>query len=620
MLKPHTTLSSLAVLILAASGAVFAAPTASVRPLAGQGTVLGSSALVNGDFEEWSSGAKGWKVEATGGECSDDGAVVLHGSRSLRLHIPKGPASVVVTSEPVPVAAGRSYYVRFGCRAAGLSATQSYAGGQMEMHLIWKNEPGSFYRIEYVDWSYFPMAWGYRDRFCKAPTGATQVCAVVALTGDQNLNAASTAWFDDLAICPYDAPPTVDKVEKQWSVTAGKDLLSAPGATAWFYPAGTEGDETAQAARVRDRDAILGSALHSARQVTAGYVYLSPYTLEQPPGLYRAYFRMKIPESSSLPPDKRVAELDIISSDSGLRGSLSLTHASFDKPGRYQDISFDFTKRTRGWLAIRVYTDGGNAEYWLDHIRIVQLRPFRDNDLLAWYPGTGGLMGPNPSLEREAGKTRVLLANGLLADRFHLDKALSTVARCSITRLDYRVGQEGAIIDGFPMQWTDMRRYGVVILANVDPGALGPEQRLQLAQYVRLGGGLMLLGGKAAFRPESITGSFIDEVLPIGFQASATEIASVSAPARAKSARFGPLPAPLAVPYLHRVQLRPGAEEILDAGGMPVLVTGRAGQGRIACFMGAPYGTDAKGARHFANSDQWPGYLAGVIRWLAGGE
>lgn len=282
--------------VLSANGSV---------PVKTHPAILGTSIMQNPSFEEWTGGKPvHWDIESTGGTCSIDESISLHGVRSLKLHIPKGKASIIARSKPLPVRAGELYYIRFAYRGEGLSSTQTYAGVQMCVYLVWRNQVGSFYRIDYVDFSYFPMEWGYRDRIYKVPEGSTEVYAVASLEGDQNSVIELTAWFDDLAIYRYEAPSVSDKVTREWSVSAGKELLKVPDAVSWFYLAGTDGDETAQGVRVRDAGSTLVSVLHSPHNAAAGYVYHSPYTLEQPPGLYRAYVRLKIPPALELAPGK----------------------------------------------------------------------------------------------------------------------------------------------------------------------------------------------------------------------------------------------------------------------------------------------------------------------------
>lgn len=623
----------------------------------GADNLLGATILPNGSFEAWGENAvpEGWSAKSARGTCRADGSVFALGKKSARLHIDRGPAHVMLTSAPVPISA-KTYHVRFTFRVTGLTKTKSYGGGQADMRLLWQDARGRTVRQDYVSHSYVPLEWSYRDRFYDVPDRATQVRAMVSLSAREQMQIPSTAWFDDVALCPYDPRKGVgEQVVREWSATAGREVLRTKDAPAWFYLAGRHGRERTQAQRVRDADASLGMALHAKPGVPSGIVWHSRYTLEHPPGLYRVFYRLKVPEERPPKPDGPLARLDVISSHSGTRGSRDLCWARLRRgerrtgvsrpghplgsgrasrsapsasrskglpsplPSGYGDISFDFTKRTRGWIAIRVWTPGGDAEFFLDHIRVVQLTQFADADLLAWYPGTAGLMGPSPSLAKRDGKIKVLAVQGMGAERFRIGEALRNVRGCELVSVPYASVQGGSRIDGYPLLWRALREYRLVVLANASLAALGPEQRYQLRELVRLGGGLLLLGGKAAFGAGGIRDSFLEEVLPVAVSKAQFDIVPAGHPIeRTRDAvpALADWPSRVYAPYIHEVEATAGATQVLRAGNRPVLYVRKFGEGRVACLAATPYGRSRGGKTFYAESDTWPELMRSLICWL----
>jgi len=474
-------------------------------------------------------------------------------------------------------------------------------------------------RHDYIEWTYFPLEWSYRDRFYLAPPGTVALRVVVSISGNPPIATPSVAWFDDVAVCAYNPPVGIgETVTREWSVTAGQEILTVPGARAWFYLAGKEGSESAQAERVRDSGAMLGWALHAKPGVREGIVYHSPYTVEHPPGLYRAIFRLKGPVESRLQPMAPVVSLDIISSDCGVRGSRSVSLSEFSKQDQYEDFTFDFVKRTSGWITFRVMTPGKDAEFWLDHVRVVQLRRFSDPELLVWYPGIGGFLGPNPTLERGPIR-RILLVKGLFGEMFRVEEAGKQWQGCELSIAPYAVGQGGPQIRGYPLLWTDLRKFDAIVFANASLEALGAEQRFQLREFIRVGGGLVLLGGKAAYGSGGIQGSFLDEVLPVQVASDRFDLQPATGVLTRTGTTIAVHPkwiANLTCPFIHRVTPKRGAAVVIRQRNLPFLVTGCFGKGRIACITAAPYGTASAGKVVFCDSKAWSSLMRNVLLWV----
>lgn len=95
---------------------------------------------------------------------------------------------------------------------------------------------------------------------------------------------------------------------------------------------------------------------------------------------------------------------------------------------------------------------------------------------------------------------------------------LSGLSRtASTSRFFENVQSDGDLIDGFPDTIEKISRFRVVILSNLRPGDLTPNQQELLAKYCgELGGGLLMIGGQQTFNG-SWRGSRLEELLPVKF-------------------------------------------------------------------------------------------------------
>ncbi len=584
--------------------------------------VLGAELLPAGRFERWSGarGPVGWTASAQQGSLAADDVVRLEGQRSLRLQTPRAPASATVRSQPVPCQAGRAYHARVGYRAQGLSKTNGYGGGAAVALLQWLDAGAQVLETVCLVDEYASCDWRYHDHLLVAPARTAAVQFMLQLDSRETITWPSTAWFDDVGLRPY-APPQVasEAIRRSWSAVAGRAVLDLPGLAAWFYTPGVAGEEKAFAARVRDPESLLGLALQIDTATNYGCAFASPYTSEQPAGLYRAICRLKLVQPPA-DPAARLVVFDTESSGDWLRGSRTLRGRDFRTPGRYEDFAFDLTKPAGGWLAFRLFTGGTPGRVQFDHIRVVRLQRFSDPDVLNWYPGLPGLLGDELAPVATP-RPKALVVEGLLADAYRLPVALAA-AGWDLQRAPYEVnGNAVPAIVGYPAQHRDLRQYRLVVLANAAVDCLGPAGRISLRTLVAQGGGLLILGGKIAYGAGSLRSTFLDELLPVDVAPEPADL--VSEPGSLRGVAGSPLggsswPARLVSPYVHRVTARAAGQVAVTAGERPLVVVGTYQQGRVACVLGTPYASPWADRQSFTEAPEWPTALARLIAWLGG--
>ena len=190
------------------------------------------------------------------------------------------------------------------------------------------------------------------------------------------------------------------------------------------------------------------------------------------------------------------------------------------------------------------------------------------------------------------------------------DSALSLVAMLRSAKGKFlRLGVQDSteLVGGFPTRREDLFRYRALVLGSIEASFFTGDQLRMLADFVsRRGGGLIALGGRAAFAEGGYAGTPLAEVLPVNLDAP-TPAATGLAPAElmihataagrlhpalqlgateAAAARWDSLPPLTSVNRLG--SLKPGATALLSGrtGGsdVPVLAVQRFGRGTAAVF------------------------------------
>jgi len=175
-----------------------------------------------------------------------------------------------------------------------------------------------------------------------------------------------------------------------------------------------------------------------------------------------------------------------------------------------------------------------------------------------------------------------------------------------------------------PATVEELLRYDVVVLADIPQDPFTPDKRQMLADYVKLGGGLLVLGGPYAYGAGAWSGSPLEPLLPVTI-GHPFDLRPAGPNARLAltadgAKRLGPVSAPLGmVPWRNEVAPRAGAQIWLTAGPAPFAVYRRAGEGRVLAILGTAVGEAPSGETAFYDSPGWPELLKRMLVHLARG-
>jgi uncharacterized membrane protein len=200
---------------------------------------------------------------------------------------------------------------------------------------------------------------------------------------------------------------------------------------------------------------------------------------------------------------------------------------------------------------------------------------------------------------------------------------------------------EGLDVKSIPSDAETINKFDVFIIGDLDSSYLKPEQQRLIAQRVRAGAGLVMLGGYHALGPGGYAGTPLGEILPAAL--GSRDIGQVNDPflplltpdgARhpifANIAGFFPTktgsPRVAGLPDLNgctRIEAaKPGATILAfhptEANQMPVLAVQPIDKGRTAVFCGDTTRNWQQGPRALGKDSPFLRFWGQMVRWLAG--
>jgi uncharacterized membrane protein len=222
--------------------------------------------------------------------------------------------------------------------------------------------------------------------------------------------------------------------------------------------------------------------------------------------------------------------------------------------------------------------------------------------------------------------TAVLEAQGQFFPAWRVAEALAVLGPHTLQAAHFKSDVYGEQLDYFPADLSGMLALDAVMLNNISAEAIGPEGLALLREYVKSGGGLVVLGGWYAFGGGLYGESPLSDLLPVqcgkpfDIRRHPAGLALQASPGSELAAKIDLSEKPV-VTWLQEVpEVRKDAQTVLTAGGKPFVVTGSYGKGRVVCVLAAPVGTAPEGAKLFFEGERWPATLAALLRWAKGTE
>ena len=551
-----------------------------------------------------------------------DQQVFLVGKVALKAEVPDTGAAAV-RSKPVPVESGKWYLVSVGYRTWGFGERGKYSGVDSYVAVAWHDSAGKqIASSPAISFPYHAVDWDLGDRFVLAPAGAAELVVTGSVNNHSRQqtgkNIPSILWLDGWQVRRYSPPPT-----PQWALEKVPRIVEGGLSTsrAQAYQLSSQNMAGGKwSSIVADPQATYDSVISSPERVGKGIMAHSPYFTNAPPGLYRAYLRCKVAANSG---DVQAGALDVFSEFAGMRAELRLFPKDFAAAGDYQEFPVDFVLRSAGYWGFRVYTEG-NQPFTADIVKAFPLALLEDQQLLELYPGSEGAVPADVQPRRNTHPFTGLLVAGVLYDYYRIvDAHHLSGYNMELATVPIRKGRSQVYVD-FPETAAELFDHNVIYLCGADLTALTLRQKNMLAEYVRRGGGLIVLGGHKALDRAGLQGSLLEEVLPVTGTAGLPPL--VTLPGGSPLVRgdahpvtqFADFDSNPVCFYVHDLQARPAAQTIITVGGKPGLVVGKCGKGRVAVVGMTCFGAPAESQTPFWQWRSWVVLLRDLAWWVAG--
>jgi uncharacterized membrane protein len=361
--------------------------------------------------------------------------------------------------------------------------------------------------------------------------------------------------------------------------------------------------------KVKVADASGGIAVCGDEKFAFNYWH--NYTVMQP-GEYVATFRLKISDNT------KTAQVIQAYVENG-EASLGLRADQFKAPNAWQEFTVPFTLKKRALVSTPVSSRMvPGVTVWADKIVVMTTRVYGDDEQLRLLnlPRRTAYILP-------AAVTGVWLGRGVYHEYWRVPDVAPFIGGALASGAVHTTQAEEHLRN-FPATFEELVKFRVVVLANVPAGALTVEQRAMLEDFVRAGGGLIVLGGPYSFGAGDYhTSDIFTRLLPVT-SAGKYDIVKCAPPQPLKAAGPETLAAdllannPSVVLYRHKLAAKVGATVQVKAGEQPLIVTGAYGKGRVVAVLATPLGPNPAVGTPWWQSTLWPQIMVRLLAWAAG--
>ena len=232
---------------------------------------------------------------------------------------------------------------------------------------------------------------------------------------------------------------------------------------------------------------------------------------------------------------------------------------------------------------------------------------------------------------RNIGMTQVWFIDGLLDDYYKVMDGLrqETVVRPATVRdISFVInrGGFGLKLDSFPYDYEKLLKYDTIVFGGISLDALGIVGDEMLTDYMKAGGGMIVLGGPAAYGFSGMEESTTAKYWPVEFSRKPFDLIDTKGAVITPDLNSEVMKSAvdwnnkITVRYVHNVKVKPGAEVLARVGKYPFIVAWNHGprNARVVCILGAAMGSvDKSKGTPFWNWSDWPYVMRNLLWWTS---
>lgn len=323
------------------------------------------------------------------------------------------------------------------------------------------------------------------------------------------------------------------------------------------------------------------------------------------PGLYRLRFRLRQEKPSA------GEALHLTASGDNGQGFDYVRPGDFSNSEKYQEFTLYWLYPFGGGHGFNWRFPGSGA-YRFDQVvaeKVADVTMPEAWDLLAEGVKPSAIQ---PQGLPSAGRKAVLLA-GLTEYQMGIESLLTAngmdAYRCDLETIP------GSSRLGLTPALPDLDGTKVLIFCDVPARALSPLEQLRIREFVANGGGLIMFGGFYGYGHGGMKNSFIEEILPVAIRRAFDRIRLPEGNARVTENTFWFPDNYGDCAWLHDVELKTNAEVLLKAYGLPAVVKGTFGKGRVVAVLCTVLGEPQD---PFWENKDWKAELSTLLEWASG--
>ncbi len=222
---------------------------------------------------------------------------------------------------------------------------------------------------------------------------------------------------------------------------------------------------------------------------------------------------------------------------------------------------------------------------------------------------------------QHAKPAKILFIRGLWAEYQGIDEAVKQLGAVTVTDGWMKKSALGETLGGFPAAYEDLLSYDVIILGNVSGPMLSTVGQEMLADFLKAGGGVLMLAGDRTYGQTTFSNSHFAELLP--YTSTPNDYARLATPSTLLTGARHAVTKDVVfsnndiVLYAHSLKAKADATTpVTLQDGAPALILSGDAAPRLAVVAVLPFGEAPAGKTMYYLGAGWQQLMANTLTWL----
>jgi uncharacterized membrane protein len=217
---------------------------------------------------------------------------------------------------------------------------------------------------------------------------------------------------------------------------------------------------------------------------------------------------------------------------------------------------------------------------------------------------------------------RILFVRGLWANYNGIDDAIKQMGKVEVVDAWMKKTGLGETLGNFPGSYEVLLGYDLIILGNVSGPMLSSVGQEMLVDFVKAGGGLLMLGGDRTYGQTEFSNKNFANLLPVEFNKYG-DYSRLKKSSALKTVNEHPVTKNISfngseiILYSHNLKAKKNAKTVLELGNnLPAVILSGNNKERVAVVSILPFGEAPEGRKLYRESKEWQNFMANIMKWL----